>query len=397
MFSFEDNNLIISFEVLNELDSKKNSEGSVGRNSREATRLLLELIGSPNMTFLPADKFSGESVDDYLIRLAIEQDAILITNDNNLILKATCCGAQAELYYNDFIEEVYTGHSRIAVPGELIDSIYKNSFDKFPIDFEGELYPNHYLTLYNEYNEKQSALCVVDKQVKTFSLINQHKSIMGLQPLNSEQKFALDALLNPEIELVIITGDTGSGKTLLSLACGIEQVYRQVYESVIVVRKEVGVSGEKTPWLPGGLDDKLSPWLSGVHCCLNHIAKKEPNFVGNVSEYDNPYEYYLKTRIVEPKSLDYVRGTTFNSFILLEEAQNFIASDLKTLVTRAGKPSKVVITGDLQQIDCRYLNEFNNGLIVSVDAWKDSKRSACIHLSKTTRSELAEEAYWRYK
>jgi PhoH-like ATPase len=401
LFTFEDNEVIIAPCVINELDSKKSEPGVLGRNSREVSRILLGLLQQPghNIKLYNDSEDNIEvKVDDYLIALSLYLEAIIVTKDNNMVLKSIARGAQAELYYNDSIESTYTGHQEVGVDLRLIDKIHQNKTQLFPIEQLGiEVYPNEFLTLYVEGNPKQTALCVVDSTAKAYRLIQLHSRVQGINALNREQKFALEALLNPEIELVVISGETGSGKTLLSLAAGIDQVYRQMYESVIVTRKEVGVGSERTPWLPGDLRNKQDPWLEGIYGCLNQISKVSASSRDiNPGDINAPYEYFLQSGIVEPKSLDYVRGATYNSYMILEEAQNFHRKELKTLTTRAGKPAKIVIIGDPHQIDANYLNEHNNGLAVSIEVWKDWDKSAYVNLPKTERSELAKESSKRY-
>ena len=432
LFTFADNQVIISLAVINELDRKKSEPGLVGKHARQVARTLLTLCeegiandesllsgvtipnGRNGKLIIPEDHLDIDgSTDNYLIRLAEMLSAIVVTKDNYLRVKACVCGVPNEIYEFDRVVENYTGHTESLASSDLIDCLYSNArnhvFQQISLmeifDSTKGLYPNQCLTVTSDSDPKQSALCVIDKQVKNFSLIKTFNGVKacGVKPLNAEQRYALHLLLDPEITLVTINGSSGSGKTTLSLAAGIQGVTDGNYDNVIVTRKEVAVGGERQPWLPGDLKQKQDPWLKGIYNCLNTIAKThQPNLEKAFnSGINRPYEYYLPecADIVHPESIAYARGATFDAFIVLTEGQNLHPSELKTLVTRAGKRAKVVLEGDPKQIDCdstRYLDEFTNGLSVTVDKWRGYEAYGHITLSKNVRSELSMEAERRY-
>ncbi len=433
IYAFAENEVVVSLAVVGELERKKNEPGLVGKHARQVASMLLAIAqseqaqdgglsrgvtipnGAGGTLVIPGDLLGmPENVDEYLIDLAERLGAILITKDNYMRVKSHVRSVLNADYENDRVVENYTGHVEALASSDLIDCLYSgvrnHTFEEISLlevfDSTKGLYPNQCLTIVSETDPKQTALCIIDKKVKNFSLIKTFNGIKacGIKPLNAEQRYALHLLLDPEITLVTINGSSGSGKTTLSLAAGIQGTIDGNYDNVIVTRKEVAVGGERQPWLPGDLKQKQDPWLKGIYNCLSTIAKThQPNLDKAFSSGINrPYEYYLPecADIVHPESIAYARGATFDAFIILTEGQNLHPAELKTLVTRAGKRAKVVLEGDPKQIDCdpstRYLDEFTNGLSVTVDKWRGYEAYGHITLSKNVRSELSMEAEKRY-
>lgn len=432
IFVFEDNRVVISLAVINELDRKKSESGLIGKHARQVAHILLDLClkaaasnnGETPLTGITLNEAGGQlvipetsldinrldcSVDDYLIGLADRMPGIIVSKDNYLRVKATVCGVPNETYEHDRVTENYTGHIGALAPSDLIDDLYQSvksntSYSLMEVfDNTKGLYPNQCLTLTSETDPKQTALCIIDKKVKTFSMIKTFNGVQAcnIKPLNAEQRYALHLLLDPEIKLVTINGSTGSGKTMLSLAGGIQGACDTLYENVIVTRQEVAVGGERQAFLPGDKQEKQDPWLAGIYHCLNKIAKvHQPNLGSAMSDgIDRPYKFYIVNDIVSPEVLAYIRGCTYDSYITVTEAQNCHPSILKTVVTRAGKYAKVVLEGDVKQIDCvtpRFLDEHTNGLTVTIDRWKGSEMYGHISLQKNVRSALSMEAENRY-
>lgn len=433
IYAFEDNTVVVSLAVINELNRKKSEPGLIGKHARQVAHTLLTLcqqgaaadespltgVTIPNtqggkLLFsecsLDVNKLDV-STDDYLISLANSLNGIIVSKDNYLRVKTHLFGVANETYEHDRVVESYTGHVEALAPADLIDFLYSsarsNKFEAMSIlevfDTTKDLYPNQCLTLTSDSDPKQTALCIIDKKVKTFSLIKTYNGVKacGLKALNAEQRYALHMLLDPEIKLVTINGSTGSGKTQLSLAGGIQCTLDGLYENVIITRQEVAVGGERQAWLPGPLQEKQDPWLKGIYHCLNKIAKThQPNLGDTMSDgIDKPYKFYIVNDIVSPESLAYIRGCTYDSFIAVTEAQNCHPSILKTVVTRAGKSAKVVLEGDVHQIDCvspRFLDEYSNGLTVTINKWKGDDLYGHITLMKNVRSELSLRAEQRY-
>lgn len=444
IYKFKDNEVVIDFRVLLELDSKKNEPGILGKNARQVARNFIDLfeLGDPK-TGVTVNKEGGTlrfydwkeersktikflqdaltsrwveepdlnhklDTDTHLYTIARVNDWTLVTKDKYLIVRARLSGAKVENYQNDTVVVDYIGHINASASADLINHLYKAGVnEKVSVlevfDSIQGLYPNQCVTLTCP-NTSQSALCILDSKVKHISLISTYNSVTsaaGIKPLNAEQRYALHLLNDPNIKLVTISGATGSGKTLLSLAGGVQQQQDGIFEDTVVTRKEVTVGGERAPWLPGDEKAKQDPWLKGIYACLNQIAKAhQPNLDKAIGDMNKPYDYYLMTEIVKPETLLYVRGVTYhNSLILVTEGQNCHRDELKTIITRAGKKAKVVIEGDPNQVDAPYpkfLDKQNNGLTDTINRWKGSAIYGHITLFKTERSELAREAEQRY-
>lgn len=416
---FEEHIVILHRLVLKELDKKKNEPGLVGRNARLIAKKILtlnleaaEVVINKQGGLLVIDKESKvKDKEDHDLQLLKycgqlsqqfpENKVVLVTKDNYLRIHALLDGVKAEDYKHDYISEVYTGCQTTVVPGEVVDGIYdaKELSALEVYDSVSELQPNEFITLVDDTNAKHTALCRLDSDLKKLKLIDtsSNTTVCGVRPINTEQQFALDALLDPNIKLVTITGATGSGKTLLSLAAGLHLVETGCFERVYVSRKEVAVD-DYQGYQPGDSKQKTDPWMAGVYCCLNEISKKMVRDYKSAS-YSNTtelYRYYTEeARILEPIPIAYIRGTTRQGFVLIEEAQNLRPSVLKAIITRAGKNCKLVVIGDIKQIDNeagRFIDSYNNGLSVLIEKFKNSKLHAHIALSKTVRSALANEA-----
>lgn len=417
---FKEHMVDIHWVVLEELDRKKSDFGLVGKNARAISNQLVSLcdqdirqgaeINAEGGLVRVSNEFFGipegialADVDNFLLNYCYNlqrtttDQVVLITKDHNLYIKAASRKVLCELYYNDNVDEHYSGLKKLTVPAEVVSAIYAEKeislYEAF--DSNATVLPNMCVTLINEMDPQRAALCVVDSKCKRLKLISTSNScsILGVKPVNAEQRYALHLLSDPNISLVTISGATGSGKTLLSLASGIQQVEKQLYETVIIARKEVGVGGARPAFLPGNEQEKLMPWLRGVDICLNKIARThQPNIEkAMVGEMNSAAEYYRMTGIVTPTTVDYVRSVTFDGFMLLEEAQNFHKADIKTLITRAGK-CKIAITGDVKQIDDRFLDQHNNGMTHVINKMKGWESYAHIELTETVRSELAKVA-----
>lgn len=417
---FQEHEVIIHLTVLNELDRKKNEPGLIGRNARTIANKLLDyakvgalnegVIVNPHGGTVKIDVkmpfgLSGVGTDDFLIGYAglvqeqvKDKEVVLVSKDKYLQIKAKTLGVYVEDYLHDHAEEVYEGHINQPTTAEAINTIYREKSLPLPevINNYKELPANLCITL-NHGNS--SALCVVNTKTSSLDLVSTYNGccVVGLKPMNAEQRYLLHLLLDPDIHLVTVAGATGSGKTLLALAAGIQQQESGLYDKVIVTRKEVAVGGNKTGFLPGDEQEKAGPWMKGIFGCLDKIAKNHisVNTRGAYNHADKPYQCYTIPGIVTPEPLDYVRGTTFEGYTVIDEAQNFHKDDLKTLITRAGKNCKVVVCGDLGQIDTKFLDRYSNGLSYVIDKFKGWERYAHITLKKTVRSELAKEAEQR--
>lgn len=444
LFRFTDNAVHIPQIVFWELDKKKTTEGVIGYNSRRVARTLNEILSTVDpgtTTIVPINKEGGTlvfdvysklgtsvSADQQIINYAKEiqsinpsDQVILVSKDIYLRNASMLQGVLAEDYKHASVEKPYLGTRQVTCnPGE-IDALYLVepgtglgnkirpglklvSLEDYTANQLDNLSPNECVTLVDSTNPTRHGLCRYNEKAKALQLISSHDrdfAVCGVKPLNSEQKYTLDLLLDPNIEFLSIIGATGSGKTLLSLAAAIHQtLYLNHYENVVVTRKQVAVGAENMGFLPGDVNEKTRPWMEAIYGCLNKIAKLDRNlkqdrmlnracdsYIDSEENSDGP---------VQIKSLGFVRGVTWeNSIIVLDEAQNLHINEVKALATRAGRGSKVIILGDPTQIDLevsRYLDERSNGLTVASQKMRGWAHTGHITLFKTERSELSSEA-----
>jgi PhoH-like ATPase len=281
---------------------------------------------------------------------------------------------------------VYHGH-RVAehVPAELIDQLYQepNEFDAEEVELETPLQPNEYLVLRNGrksalgcYHQSSGAIRRVDKV-----------AAYGIVPRNAEQTFALDALLNPEIPLVSLSGKAGTGKTLLALAAALER--RSLYRQIFLARPIIPLSNRDTGFLPGDIESKLDPFMQPL---FDNLGVIRDQYSSTDSRHSRIGELLEEEKLVIAP-LSYIRGRSLvKIYFIIDEAQNLTPHEVKTIITRAGENTKIVFTGDVFQIDHPYLDQQSNGLSYLVEKMRDQPMFTHVNLEKGERSALAELA-----
>jgi PhoH-like ATPase len=399
--SFPGNDVIIPLVVLDELDRFKEKQGILGEYARYINRYLdkLRAQGSLNAgvmiengqsikvdigTHEVPDGLDGSSGDNKIIACALHfknmglSRVTVVTKDINFRVKCDSLGIYAEDYYKDRIikdkSQMYLGFDDIEIEdGTIIDQFYKDG--KISSDMvAGGLHQNQFVILRSG---NQSALgSFSDGQI--VPLVNNISKVIGINPKNKEQKFALDLLTRDEIQLVTMTGLAGSGKTFLTLMAGLSGIQDKKYDRIVITRSLQTV-GKEIGFLPGDIDDKMSPWLSPIIDNFRQAFK------------DVAYFEAMRNRgQIEVSPLAFIRGRTFsNTFLIVDEAQNSTIHELKTIITRIGENSKVVLLGDIEQIDTPYLDSLSNGLTITIEKFKDEKIAGHITLTKGERSELA--------
>ena len=398
--SFPGNDVIFPMAVLDELDTFKDRPGLLGESARYVNRYLdgLRSIGTLhegifakefNQNFRvwinKNDKTSIEGLDasrgdNKIIKSALEiknkypeRIVKVITKDINLRVKCDALGIIAEDYYSDHInasEIAFTGFSEIEFTDEEVDSLYDEG------ELESELNPNEFI-VGKGISQGKSLLAYYDEST-VYKMRDQQLQQTSVSPRNKEQKFALHALNDTGIPLVTLTGLAGSGKTFLTLMSAMEQLESKDYERIVVTRNIQPV-GREIGHLPGSLEEKMSPWMSPLLDNFRHHFKDRTYF-----------EMMLEKGSLEIAPLSFIRGRTFsNCFIIVDEAQNASIHELKTIITRIGENSKIVLMGDTDQIDTPYLDKKSNGLALVIDRMKSSKLSAHVHLQRGERSALA--------
>lgn len=439
VFRFDDNNIIIPIYVIEEIDTFKKQMTELGRNARETGRVLdkyrvqgnlgegVELENGGTLRVLPTSRsldseFLHSSAKDNLI-LAVALDmqerepqmpCILVTKDVNLRIRANALGLIAENYEETdvSISELYPGACEIAVEPELINQLHDDG--RLELDLsqyelrvsssdqrdDGALmqraYQNEYTLLTSAAGGNQNTMGRITlpnpdepKQVEIRPLAPMRDTVWGLRPRNKEQYFALDALLDPDIELVTLIGMAGTGKTLLAIAAGLQKVTdEQVYQKLLVSRP-VFPMGRDLGYLPGTVEEKLNPWMRPIFDNVEHLM--------GVSAADKRAgrgaQELVDMGIIEVEPLTYIRGRSLpNIYLIVDEAQNLTPHEVKTILTRVGEGTKIVLTGDPYQIDNPYVDSESNGLTYVVTKFKDEPIAATISLFKGERSRLAELA-----
>ena len=301
----------------------------------------------------------------------------LVTKDKLMRVIAKQEGIPVEDYKNNKVNEVYKGHSTVVWENDEIDKLFGQGYLELN---NSNFIENEFVNLKNG----QKSVLTMHRNGELLLLdtnINAH----GIKPKNKEQIFAFNALMNKEIELVTMTGTSGTGKTMCAIANGLEQVLeKERYDKMIVARPSVS-AGEELGFLPGNIDEKLEPWMKPIKDNIDFIYR---------GREDRDVVQDLKTMgKLEFESLEHIRGRSIpNQFILIDEVQNSDINLIKTILTRVGKGSKIVLTGDIEQIDLPYLDKQSNGLSYVIDKFKGQNNFAQINLEKSERSRLAEQS-----
>ena len=398
--SFACNDVMLPMVVLDELDKFKEKPGLLGENARYINRFLDFLrdfgrldkgIKIPDseqtITVLTkeypcADGLDATRNDNKIIGAAIHiknlhpnQKLSVITKDINLRVKCDALGIDAEDYYKDSldIEEEFTGMINVDISDMQIDDLYENGLISYSADC-----PNNSFVIASGSSQGKSALCVYsDEELVLISGENSNTQT-DIKPRNKEQRFALYALNKKNIPLVSLTGLAGSGKTFLALMAGLDAVLSKQYERIVITRS-IQTVGKDLGYLPGDINEKMDPWMAPLMDNFRHHFKDKTYF-----------EMMMEKGTIEIAPLSYIRGRTFNNaYIIVDEAQNTTIHELKTIITRIGEGSKIVLMGDTDQIDTPYIDKRSNGLAIVVERLKNSKLSAHVHLARGERSELA--------
>lgn len=418
---FEDNRVLIPIEVIEEIDAFKKQHTELGQNARSVSRALdtlrdqgnlsdgVELDGGGRLRILlhqvngrdgnghakPAKGNGSMCVDSRIVAQALavkEQQpdvpTILVTKDINLRIKADALGLKAQNYQSDRINlrNLYTGTVEQSVTHDELDEFHAKKELPLP-DFHG-FSPNEFVTLLNEANPKKSALARALPQEKRLVAIHDtHRGVWGIKARNREQQFALDALLNEDVKLVTLMGMAGTGKTLLAMAAALKQtVNEKEYRRVMVARPTVSL-GREMGYLPGTLEEKLSPWMQPIHDALEMLS--DLNMGGERVRSSD----LLNAGTIFIEALSYIRGRSIaNQFMIIDEAQNLTPLEVKTILTRVGHGTKIVFTGDPYQIDNPYIDAASNGFTYAVTRFRDQPIASHVELKKGERSELAELA-----
>jgi PhoH-like ATPase len=436
LFRFEEHDIFLPMVTLEELDNNKKGLTEVARNARQASRYLEEIVGTDLidleqgcplaiqgnkhvtgklflqtnqvMTDLPG--LAGNKADNQIISVVLhlhehfaDREVVLVSKDINIRIKARAMGLAAEDYFNDKVledtdllysgstdlpEDFWENHSKdmeswqeagnmfYRITGPLVSSFIINEFVYY--DYEK---PFH--AIVRKVEDNSAVLEVIQDHT------NPKHNVWGIIARNREQNFALNLLMDPDIDFVTLLGQAGTGKTLLTLAAALTQTLdKKTYSEIIMTRVTVPV-GEDIGFLPGTEEEKMAPWMGALEDNLDVLNKTDEDAGewGRAATQD-----LIRTRI-KVKSLNFMRGRTFlHKFLIIDEAQNLTPKQMKTLITRAGPGTKVVCLGNIEQIDTPYLTEGSSGLTYVVDRFKDWPHNGHITLIRGERSRLADFA-----
>ncbi|MCX8059164.1 MAG: PhoH family protein [Spirochaetes bacterium] len=408
MDSFLDNYVIIPIKVLEELDKFKKERTEIGKNAREVSRILDnyrkkgslkegvktqaggKIFVSMEISKEVPKQLSFFIADDQILLCAkyykdIGKRVFFVSKDINARIKADSLGIKAVDYEKQKTNysTIYTGYIDIYVSKEFIDNFYLN---KSTI-IDKQLFPNQYVCFIDKENIKHTALGRYDFQNKNIKLINSSEFVAsGIKPLNKEQIFAFDLLLDDNVKLVNLIGKAGTGKTLIALAVALKKIFEKgIYKKLLVARPVIPM-GKDIGYLPGTKEEKLINWMQPIYDNLEFLF----SLYDDKTKPNEKIKSLISTGILEIEALTYIRGRSIpEQFIIIDEAQNLTPLEVKTIISRAGEGTKIVLTGDPQQIDNPYLDEDSNGLTYVVDRLKDSELTGSILLVKTERSSLA--------
>ncbi|MEL6496403.1 MAG: PhoH family protein [Cyanobacteria bacterium J06623_7] len=416
---FEDNEIVIPIAVIEELDRFKKQPEMTGRNAREVARSLdklrqqgdlttgVELSNGGSLRVALGDRetlkqlpleLSGDVADNAILAVGMQSKrncecpVVVVSKDTNLRIKADALGLNAEDYETDKvdIDELYTGTTEILVSSEQISEFFQQG----SVTLDRELLPNQDITLVDSLNPSHTALgMAAGNSSKIIPLITLPKlGVSRIQPRNREQRFALNLLLQDSIKLVTLVGKAGTGKTLLAIAAGLQKVADEKLYSRLLISRPVVPMGKDIGFLPGDIADKLTPWMQPLYDNFDLIFGTQDN-ADKLGHWRRGHEELIEMGLLQIEPLTYIRGRTIpNQFLIIDEAQNLTPHEVKTIITRAGEGTKVVLTGDPDQIDNPYIDAASNGLTYVVERFKHEPLAGHITLAKGERSGLAERA-----
>ncbi len=418
IFGFEDNDVVIPIYVIEEIDNFKRDLSSLGRNARQVSRYLDEFRVAGNLREgvsigegkgrirvlvaekkLPPNAAEGHSTDDKILAVALELrekekglPAVFVTKDTNLRIRADALGLHAEDYDVEgvILDELWSGVTEVDVAPDEVNDFYGHG--QIPCSPGAPCPPpNAFVVLRDASNPQHSAVGKYSAARQAFVKLIQtpKEGVWGIRPRNKEQSFALDLLLNDEVRLVTIVGKAGTGKTLLAIAAGLQKTMEDSAYQKLLVSRPIFPLGRDIGYLPGSVEEKLNPWMQPIFDNVEYLM----NLSRSEKNSGRGYHELMDLGILEIEPLTYIRGRSIpNQYLIVDEAQNLTPHEVKTIVTRVGDGTKIVLTGDPYQIDNPYVDQTNNGLIHVVNRFKNERLAGHITMSKGERSPLAELA-----
>ena len=421
---FENNDLFVPIKVLEELDKHKTRQDSVGFHARQSIKRFDALRASGSLSkgvrlgkglgvlrFVKAEELAVEelpqglshkSSDNLILAAALaikgqhpKRKTIVVSQDVNMRVIADALGLLTEDYISSQVvssrDVIYQGFVKFLVDDFMVEEFYDKQdvwlYEEDAAEQGIVLYPNQYVMLVSVENEKKTAIArFVNWNTPVKPLVRRDDTFSwGVSPRNKEQKCGMDLLMDDDIPFVSLIGRAGSGKTLMAMAAGLEQVLgleKGRYNRIIVSRP-VQPLGKDIGFLPGTMEEKMAPWMKPIFDNMQFIMGSDRTML----------DMYLEKGVIEIDAITYIRGRSISdAYLIIDEAQNLTAHEVKTILTRVGENTKIVLTGDIEQIDNVYTNETSNGLTYAIEKFKESTLSGHITFKKGERSKLATEA-----
>jgi len=411
IYAFKNHDIQVPLKVFEEIDKHKKRQDAVGAQARKIIRIWDELRSAGSLDkgirirkglgtvksisaagITPADLPCDLDVkvpDHLIIATALkaqrenDRKVILVSRDINMRVIADAIGLTSEDFQNNQVvdnsENIFTGYTTVLVDDQTIDRFYERQ--DIYLDTPG-LFSNQYVMMVSSANEKKTALGKFITASMPLRQLFKGRKIWGIKPRNKEQQFLMDALMDPAIQIVTAIGKAGSGKTICAIAAGLEQTIDESKAEYtrIIVSRPVQPLGKDIGFLPGTMEEKMSPWLMPIQDNLQFLMGNDKITL----------DIYLEKGIIEIEALTYIRGRSIsNAFIIIDEAQNLTTHELKTIITRVGEGTKIVLTGDVEQIDNVYIDATSNGLTHAVEKFKKFELAAHVTLNKGERSKVA--------
>jgi len=424
MLRFEDNDVVLPITIIEELDRFKKQPEMTGRNARQVSRTLDELRTKGRlMDGIAINKggelrvalshretikalppgLEGDSADNAILAVALDlkrntthdHPVVVVSKDTNLRIKADALGLMAMDYETDKVdvEDIYSGALDVMVTADLMAQMFK--LGGIPVEeTERELLPNEVLTLVDSSRPSHTALAIVDGSHGKIVPLEKlpYVGISRIQARNREQKFAFELLMRDEIKLVTLVGQAGTGKTLLAIAAGLQKVADEGIYSRLLIARPVIPMGKDIGYLPGDLNDKLTPWMQPLYDNFDLMMGTQDN-KDKPAHWRRGHEELMERGLLQIEALTYIRGRTIpNQFLVVDEAQNLTPHEVKTILTRAGEGTKIILTGDPEQIDNPYVDAASNGLMYAVERFRGEPLAGHVTLLKGERSPLADRA-----
>lgn len=407
VYSFEDNDVVIPIIVLEELDKlKEHRFDDAGKNARITNRVLDELRHTGDLmkgvrlpgggtlriirSTLSADipqEFDKNRADNFIISAVLElqkelgEPVRLITKDISMRIKCDALGVKCEDYLKHHIGKsdlIYGGVRVVNTTKANLDEFYRSKgLDVDKLNIDEDLFPNEYVVIKNGHSTSGLSKCV-DGTLKPIINVD---DVWGLKPRNKEQRFALDALFDDNVKLTTMIGAAGCGKTILALAAGIKQVIEEKKFSKLIVSRPIQPMGRDIGYLPGTKEEKMEPWIQPIMDNLEFLFG---------SRKRDMVQMYFDQGLIEVEAITYIRGRSIpNAYIIIDEGQNLTPHEVKTVITRVGEGTKIVLTGDIEQVDNPQIDALSNGLTYTAEKFKEHAMAAHIALIKGERSALA--------